>query len=135
MQRVKAGDVVLQGKVGLDVLGVGADVQPADNLSPPLGKQQPMSGLRAQVGKADAVDEGLVLVQTEDPRPCPARLGQRSHGANLHVAKAKTGQRRCGRAGLIVARRQPNGVLEGEPKEVGGKRRVLHVQRIAYHGP
>jgi hypothetical protein len=84
----------------------------------------------------EAVDDGTILRQPEQPRLRVARLRQRRHRPDLDEPEAHGGPRRYRRALLVEPGGEPNRVVERQPEnlltkpEVGGLRqqpqRALH---------
>ena len=117
-RRVRRGDV--DGEIArdrrecldqLDVVGdavgrilVGADID-ADDAAMMRARREPAQHrFGAVIVEAHAVDDGLVALQPEQPRPRIAALRLRRHGADLDKAEAEP-QQRVGRLRALVEAR------------------------------
>ena len=81
--------------------------------------QPPRDELRAPVGEAHAVDDGLGLGEAEDARAGIAALRADRHGADFDVAEAERSQAAPGQPVLVVARGQTErvGKVSGQTPE------------------
>ena len=105
------GEVARNGREHLDqfdVVGgavggilVGPDIDADDAAVMRARRETPQHGFGAVIVETHAVDDGLVALQPEQPRPRIADLRQRRHRADLDKAEAET-QQRIGRLRALV---------------------------------
>ena len=78
-------------------------------------------GFQSAVRQTDAVDDGIVLREAEDPRPRVARL--RTH---LDESESQRGQFAERLAVVVESCGQPDGVGETDAEHLAFERRMLH---------
>ena len=81
-------------------VAIGADIDP-DDAAPAAGRQAPMRRVVAVIVEAEAVDDGFIALEAEEPRPRIAGLRARRHRADLDETEAEPEQR-IRRLGVLV---------------------------------
>ena len=115
--------------VGRGVLGRGrgvlADVAPHDH--PAVRTPQVTDGgFEAAVRKSDAVYDGVVLREPEDPRAGISRLGAGRDGAHLDESESQGGQFAVGFAVAVESRGDSHRIGEPHAEDLAFERRMLH---------
>ena len=83
-------------------------------------------GFEAAVRKSDAVDDGVVFREPEDPRTGVARLGPGRDGAHLDEPESQCGQFAERFAVTVESCGEPDRIGEPHAEHFALERRVLH---------
>ena len=105
--------------------GVLADVAAHDH-AVVRAPQVADGGFQSAVRQTDAVDDGIVLREAEDPRPRVARLRTGRHGPHLDESESQRGQFAERLAVVVESCGQPDGVGETDAEHLAFERRMLH---------